>query len=174
MEILLITAGRSCGKSEVIVRTAGWLQHTEGYRIVRTFHSASFLPFVPGTSVRDCEILLEKNGKYVLVHAATDDAKCVGRLHDNLDLLATEGTRVDVLLTSCRRFDDPMRRTMAGIMGWSGSLSWNVLSDTLGRPIQEFPLLHIRYDHFPSVDAWYKLHACTSVRLLLKGAPYRV
>lgn len=174
MEILLITGGCGTGKSETIYDTVDWLRTHKEYIIEETFHNIPF--HRPKTSgMLDCEVLLKgSNGKTILVHSATDNEICIDKLVENITYLSVKGETIDVLIVSCRRFDDPMRAVLCTAMGWSLTPAGYPILDGSGKPVLEIPLLRIRYDSFAPVNGWYKDRTYHIVHHILERDPYNL
>lgn len=172
MEILLVTGAPDSGKTSTIYDVIDWLR-SRGWHIVRAFHNQPF--FSPKRlGMQDCEVLLcDARGRKVLIHTATDDGDCVNALKANIDDVGS--ANIDVLITSCRRFDDWMRGNMCTILGWSKSSNGNSIFDSAGRPILEIPLLRVKYEsNQTAVVDWYQEHINNTVWHILHRTPYNL
>lgn len=170
MKHLLFSGSASCGKSELVYRTVEWLTTQRGYKIIRTFHDMEYK--TPRTDNCDMEVLIEKDGRHILAHSATDDSSCIARLKENLGKLAVENIEPDILLTTCRRPEDTARKELCDSMGWH--IAGDAILDRKGETIPEIPLLRIRYENYDSANKWYKLHLGRLAQTILLNPPYSI
>lgn len=171
MEILLVTGEPNTGKSGVLHDLTKWLQDDKGYTISHTFHDHPFDSPKPEETY-DFEVLLSSK-KQILIHSATDDRECIDNLRENLDTL---DNKLDILITTCRRFDDDTRKWQCEKMGWKpdDTEGYNVLHTADGHPILEVPLIRIKYDAFEQANKWYKEHINRLVQHILLQSPYNI
>lgn len=162
METLLISGSPHCGKSELIHLTAVFLLG-KGYQVVDNYHDNIFDPAI----CTDIETLFEKDGRYVLLHAATDTPGCIDHLIENL---STAPGPIDVLVCTCRR-DGLPRQYLCDRMGWTNGTQ---ILDVAGKVIPKLPLMRIRYEDYPVVKAWYQQNLLGIVRHMLSHPPYRL
>lgn len=163
MTTLLISGAPNSGKSMAIFNTA---QHLliKGYKPVCDFHDVKFDPSTIGA---DIETLFEKEGKYVLLHSATDTCQCIDRLVENIKNCPHP---IDVLITTCRR-DNPERQYLCDQMHWTNG---DILRDSSGCNILQIPLVRIKYDYTNARLAWYHTTIFEIVKQILNHPPYEL
>ncbi|WP_294597619.1 hypothetical protein [uncultured Rikenella sp.] len=175
MEILLVTGEHDTGKSGVLHDLTKWFQDEKGYTISHTFHDHPFV-FPKPEEEYDFEVLLSGK-KRILIHSATDDCTCISNLCDNLATLKQEGNSPDILITTCRRFDDDTRKCQCSRMNWKPDdiEKYNVLHAENGDPILEIPLIRIKRENDKdSVAKWYHEQINRLVQHILQQGPYNI
>lgn len=116
--------------------------------------------------MQDIRQLLEKDGVNILLHAPMDEMDCVKELIDNLEALHVAEVKVDLLITTLRRYDVKQHIDTISAMKWSQGN--NVLSDSEGNEIIQIPLLRVKYEWEASqVVDWYNQRAARVLQNLV-------
>lgn len=170
MKVILITGMGDCGKSFAIFHSALWLSSSyDECPILRYNSCLGDSTYNPGYS--DLRTLFQKEGHSVMFHSATDDAENISILKENLIDLEWKGIIPDILVTTCRRFDDDNAQTMHKTLGWKRS--GHKLYNAEGEEIIQIPVLRVKYEwDKDGVIEWYNELTtdlvCKCISLLLE------
>lgn len=154
MKTILITGQGGSGKSRSLYLTANWLSNY--YQELSGILPKEFL-FTGNTyeeNGTDLKTLFRSGEKTILFHAATDDGDCIQELKTNLDSLAARKMLPDLLVTTCRRFDDENAQILLNTMEWKRK--GNKVFDTEGNEIIQVPVIPVKYDRKKNeIIEWY-------------------
>lgn len=109
--------------------------------------------------------LFEKEGKYILLHAPMDEERCVEALLKNLEALRRARIKVDLLVTSLRRWDYPQYNFTLKKMDWKDL--GDKLVDADGDELTQIPLIRVKYEwnHTTVVD-WYNQKSARLLQIM--------
>ena len=169
METLLITGGPNTGKSTLIREVTEWLISDRKYHVVE---ENDVEDWSYSDKSLDFSMLITNNQKNILIHSATDDEFCIEKLTEFIEKVKLRDINIDILLTTCRRYDDEYRQYMCQRMGWT-NIDGNEILDN-NRPVIEIALHKIRYDNFEKTERWYKLHMGRIAKHILSLSPYDI
>lgn len=171
MKVFLITGGPNTGKTTLIRSIAEWLLSSDlKYTKVRESNTCSWDFMTPNS---DFSIMVSNRERNILIHSATDDSFCMNALKEFLEALKSESIDIDILITTCRRYDDNLRTEMCKKFGWTSKEGYELL-DCDNEAIMEVPLHHIRYDNFETTYRWQKLHMERIIKRILQNPPYNI
>ena len=94
-----------------------------------------------------------------------DDERCVEALLKNLEALRQAGIKVDLLISTLRRRDDPQyNRTL-------NKMNWKELGDKLvdadGNELVQIPLIRVKYEwNHTMVVGWYNQKSARLLQIL--------
>ncbi len=166
MKTIIVIGEAKTGKSRAIFEVAKTLWNINpAYEVIGAISSPELFDgkgYAPNHS--DLVTVFDVNGKRVLVVSATDDSECINRLKNTLDELAQKRYSIDILVTSCRRFDSEQFNLMVKTMNWN--VRGRLLYDSRNEEIVQIPLLRVKYESaYNDVVSWYNL---LSANLLTK------
>lgn len=149
--------GQWCtGKSYAIFEAAKWLwQKNSQFELTDVpFDKELYAGREYIGEYSDLRTLFFVNGKRILFYSATDNEDCIKGLKNTLTQLSLAHASPDILVTSCRRFDDKVQKTLLDGMKWHASN--NLLFDNSGNEIIQIPVLRVRHElNSQSVIEWY-------------------
>lgn len=165
MQTFIFTGQPNSGKTRVLFELSHWLVRDKGYVVIdkQRFPDKYFAKGIEN----DVSVLLGKEGRKVLVVSATDDENCIDILKNMIE--KSDLRENDILLTSCRRYDDSgkLRQKFSEKLGlnlkqvnnmYSGrEVPGGNISDTNGSTILEIPLVKLRYENSDEVTEWYNM-----------------
>ena len=124
------------------MRLADKLLNRRGFQFVSNLFEIEEIKNDHGVTV-DIRKVYKKGTTVFYLHSDMDELNCIIALQDNLSKLASKGIKVDMLITTCRRFDDSMHNTTLQIMNWSEREG--ELFDCQGQKIIRIPLIKAKY-----------------------------
>ena len=165
MRTIIFTGQPNSGKTRVLFEISHWLVRDKGYAII----DKQLFPdkYITEGNENDVRVLLGKEGRKVLVVSATDDENCIDILKNMIE--KSDLRENDILLTSCRRYDDSgkLRQKFSKKLGFNLKQVNNTysgrevpggnISDTNGSTILEIPLVKLRYENSDEVIEWYNM-----------------
>lgn len=90
------------GKTTSLNKIGEWLVKIKGYNIIGSDEEATFQPNNK-MKYDDLWLVLEKNGKKIILHSATDDKDKIDELHNSI----MSNPDTDIVITSCRDIHFP-------------------------------------------------------------------
>lgn len=158
MKTIILIGEANTGKSRAIFEVVKTLWNINPtYEVIGAISSPELFDgkgYAPNHS--DLVTVFDVNGKRVLFVSATDDSECINRLKNTLDELAQKRYSIDILVTSCRRFDSEQFNLMVKTMNWN--VRGRLLYDSGNEEIIQIPLLSVKYESaYNDVVDWYNL-----------------
>ena len=168
MKTIVLSGQWNTGKSFAIFHAVKWLcEKYTGFEYQDVpFDKALYAGRKYCSEESDLRTLLNVNGKKILFCSATDDEECIMILKDILNQLAVNQLYPDILVTSCRRYDDTPYPIMIREMGWRED--GKMLFDKDGHEIIQIPLLRAKYEHGLEVIDWYNELTARQLQIILE------
>lgn len=159
MKTIVVIGAPNTGKTSVIYETVKWLwkQDPSFERKDVLSDPEYFAEIKSGAKAPDLRTVFDVKGTKVFFCSATDDVPCIERLNKCLLDLDKKNYFPDILVTSCRRFDDPVPHDkMLQEMRWE-SKGFEIF-DSKGQRMIQIPTLAVKHEGAKSdVIAWYNV-----------------
>ena len=168
MKTIVLTGAPEVGKSYCIYKLAGWLSRN-GWKDNPDIADGckwEGLDFKTAQQNYKADIsqLFTKSGFNILLHAPMDTPGCVGKLVEFFRKLCHTGKKVDLLVTTLRRYDDLQHNATLNAMGWTENDI--ILADENGEEIIQIPLLKVKHESTDNKVEVIERYNKTASRLL--------
>ena len=170
MNLFIVSGAPNTGKSTTVYHLCtyllnlGYVKTDIPYNGKRYSTSTSFPPIL----ANDFSCLLEKEGKKVLIHTATDDVFNIDALVNSIN-----NHKPSIVITTCRDFGDWPRDYFCSQLKLVNSF---ILASTSDIDIEEFPLSRIkrRTTRFATAYEWYFINSTHQIEKILSLPPYSI
>lgn len=180
MKAIIFTGQPNSGKTRVLFELSHWLVRDKGYTII----DEQLFPdeYISNGTENDVRVLLNKEGRKVLVVSATDNENCIDILKSMIE--KSDLREDDVLLTSCRRYDDRgnLRQKLSVKLGFDIRKEWNKhsgseipggkITDTNGNVIMEIPLVKLKHEQSDELIEWYNMRVVELSKWVLENPSF--
>ena len=162
METIVVTGSPNCGKSKAIYELAqwmkrnGWQDDSDGLDGICKVTDLSFDEAMKkGDGSQDIKQLFVKADVRCLLWAPMDIGDCLKSLKELFEKIKRSSQKVNYLITTLRRFDDPQYQLTLREMGWRES--GNDLLDSEGQVIIQIPVLKVKHELYNHgrIVCWY-------------------
>ena len=180
MKTIIFTGQPNSGKTRVLFELSHWLVRDKGYVVIdkQRFPDKYFAKGIEN----DVSVLLGKEGRKVLVVSATDDEECIVVAKKMID--KSDMSEDDVLITSCRRYDDKdnLRQKFADKLSFDlrqektgfpdKVIPGGTLVDIRKQTILEIPLIKLKYESTDDPIQWYDMKMVELGKWILEHEPF--
>lgn len=170
MKTILLSGQWDSGKSFAIFHAAKWLydQNNSYEKQDLPFDKALYSDRKYVSKESDLRTLFDVNGKKILFYSATDNEECIKKLKEILNQLEVNNISPDILVTSCRRYDDTPYSIMLKEMNWREEV--DNLIDKEGNEIIQIPVLRVKYEwDYDGVVKWYNNLTARLLQVVLES-----
>lgn len=170
MDLLIISGAPNTGKSTTVYHLCSFLIGQGYVRIDIPYNGKTYSAptSFPPVLADDFACLLQKGGKKILIHTATDDTY-------NIDALANSisSHNPEIVITTCRDFGDWPRDYFCSKLKLTNGF---ILTGVSPVCVEEFPLSRVtrRTARFTTAYEWYFKNSTNQIEKLLLQPPYCV